>query len=393
MPANGNASVSGLLGAVAIAAAAALVLAEILHLLMRRLRRRSELAADLSRRARQPARLTLVLAAVLGALRSTGPVGRWDQPIEHAVLIALIASVGWLVGAIAFVVEDAALQRYPLDVPDNRRARQVRTQVTVVRRVTVAVLAVVAVGAALITFPAVRAVGASLLASAGIAGVVVGLAAQSTLSNLFAGLQLAFSDWLRIDDVVVVEGEWGRVEDITLSYVVVHLWDDRRLVFPTSYFTSKPFQSWTRNEAALLGTVELDVDWSVPVEAMREELHRIVEGTELWDGRVSVLQVTDAVGGFVRVRALVSAADAPTDWDLRCLVRERLVAWLQQNDPRALPRTRVDLGTRAGAGPTAPAQDGERDGQGARGATVFSGSADGEERGATFAPRNDPPGR
>ena len=200
MAGDGNASgpsVSVVLGVAVAAAVTALVFAEIVHLLLGRLRRRSELVADLSRRARQPARVTLVLATVLGALRSTDPAGRWVQPIEHGVLIALITAVAWLLGAMSFVVEDAALHRYPMDVPDNRRARKVRTQVTVIRRVTVAVLTVVAVGAALMTFPAARTVGASLLASAGIAGVVAGLAAQSTLSNLFAGLQLAFSDWLR----------------------------------------------------------------------------------------------------------------------------------------------------------------------------------------------------
>jgi small-conductance mechanosensitive channel len=381
-------SVYGVLGVVAAAVVGALVLAEFLHLVMTRLRRRWALGAELSRRARHPLRVTLVLAAVLGALRATDATGSWVRPVENALVIAVIAAVAWLAGALAFVVEDAALQHYPVDVPDNRRARKVRTQVTLVRRVTVAVLAAVAIGAALTTFPTARTLGASLLASAGIAGVIAGLAAQSTLSNLFAGLQLAFSDWLRLDDVVVVESEWGRVEDITLSYVVVHLWDDRRLILPTSYFTGKPFQSWTRTEAPLLGTVELDVDWTVPVDAMRAELHRILESTELWDRRVSVLQVTDAVGAFVRLRALVSSADAPTDWDLRCLVRERLVAWLQQNHPAAVPHARLTLSTeRATDRPEVhpPTTDD-------RGTHVFSGSPDGDERAATFAPTPTRPG-
>jgi hypothetical protein len=164
------------------------------------------------------------------------------------------------------------------------------------------------------------------------------------LSNVFAGLQLAFSDAVRLDDVVVVEGEWGRVEELTLSYVVVQLWDDRRLILPTSYFTTKPFQNWTRTRAAVLGTAEFDVDWAVPVQAMREELRRLVEGTDLWDGRVCVLQVTDATGGMVRVRALVSAADAPSLWDLRCLVREQLVGWIREQRPTALPRMRAEVG-------------------------------------------------
>jgi small-conductance mechanosensitive channel len=380
-------SADRVIGVLVAAALGALVLAELLHLVTQRLLRRYELGAELSRRGRRPTRVTLVLAAALAALRGTGAAGGWVRPVEQALLIGLIAAVAWLVGALAFVVEDAALQRYPVDVPDNRRARKVRTQVTLVRRVTVAVLAAVAVGAVLTTFPTARTLGASLLASAGVLGVIAGLAAQSTLSNLFAGLQLAFSDWLRLDDVVVVEGEWGRVEDITLSYVVVHLWDDRRLVLPTSYFTGKPFQSWTRTEAPLLGTVELDVDWSVPVEAMREELHRILEGTELWDGRVSVLQVTGATGPYVRVRALVSSADAPTDWDLRCLVRERLVSWVQQTHPAAVPHDRTILSSER---PThrldAPLPSDDR-----RGAHVFSGSIDGDERAAAFAPRSDPP--
>ncbi len=384
-----EASAPAVAGVVVAAAAGALVLAGILHLLLGRLRRRSQVVAELARRAARPARVTLVLAAVLIALVATDPAGEWVRPLEHGLLILLIAALAWLAGSVTYVVEDAALRRYSLDVPDNRQARKVRTQVTVLRRIAVSVIAVVAIGAALMTFPAARTVGASVLASAGIAGVVAGLAAQSTLSNLFAGLQLAFSDWLRLDDVVVVEGEWGRIEDITLSYVVVHLWDDRRLVLPTSYFTAQPFQSWTRTQAALLGTIEMDVDWSVPVEAMREELHRILEGTPLWDGRVSVLQVTDAVGGFVRVRALVSAADAPTDWDLRCHVRERLVAWVQQVEPASLPRTRIDMSTQRRSDRTVQPvrKDGHRD----PGANVFGGSPDAAERGATFSPRDDRP--
>jgi hypothetical protein len=163
------------------------------------------------------------------------------------------------------------------------------------------------------------------------------------LGNLFAGLQLAFSDAIRLDDVVVVEGEWGRIEELTLSYVVVAIWDERRLVLPTSYFTTKPFQNWTRTRSQVLGTAELDVDWSAPIEAMRDELRRVCESSELWDGRVCVLQVTGAVGGTITVRALVSAHDAGTLWDLRCLVRERLVTWVWQRRRRALPTVRADV--------------------------------------------------
>ena len=188
--------------------------------------------------------------------------------------------------------------------------------------------------------------------------MVAALAAQSTLANLFAGLQVAFSDAIRLDDVVIVEQEWGWIEEITLSYVVVRLWDDRRMVLPSTYFTSTPFQNWTRRNSELLGAVELDVDWRVDVDAMRAELERVLTGTDLWDERSHVLQVTDAVGGLVRVRVLVSAVDAGTLFDLRCLVRERLVAWLQTQDEAGLPRQRMELVGQGAAAPTTPAAPG-----------------------------------
>jgi small-conductance mechanosensitive channel len=202
---------------------------------------------------------------------------------------------------------------------------------------------VLAFGVALMTFPQARVVGTSVLASAGFAGIIAGLAAQSVLRNIFAGLQLAFSDAVRLGDVVIVQNEWGRIEEITLSYVVVHVWDDRRLILPTSYFTETPFENWTRTDAALLGAVEFDVDWGLPVDAMREELRHCVEQTDLWDKRVSVLQVTEATGSAMRLRALVSAEDAPRLWDLRCYVREHLVNWVRLQHPSALPRLRTEL--------------------------------------------------
>jgi hypothetical protein len=250
------------------------------------------------------------------------------------------------------------------------------------RRVTVAAIVVVTVGVMLMTFPEVRALGASVLASAGIISVVAALAAQSTLGNLFAGLQLAFSDAVRVDDVVVVENEWGRIEELTLTYVAVQIWDDRRLILPTSYFTTKPFQNWTRTGSAVLGTAELDVDWSAPVEELRTELRRACEGTELWDGRVCVLQVTDAIGGMIRLRALVSAHDAGALWDLRCLVRERLVAWVWENHRGALPRLRADTDPPQPA-PRSPYRPHGEDGQ------VFAGSTDGQARGAAFVGPED----
>ena len=282
-------------------------------------------------------------------------------------------------------------------MPDNLKRRRFRTQVVILRRVTVAAIVVLTLGVVLMTFPGIRALGASVLASAGLISVIAALAAQSTLGNVFAGLQLAFSDAVRVDDVVVVEGEWGRIEELTLTYVAVQIWDDRRLLLPTSYFTTKPFQSWTRTGSAVLGTAEFDVDWSTEVEPVRAELRAVCEGSALWDGRVCVLQVTDAVGGSIRLRALVSAADAAALWDLRCLVRERLVAWVWQHQPDSLPRVRADFTEDSPAGDS-PAEDSGAEDSGAvepgaeqsgteesGDARVFSGGADGETRGAVFA--------
>ncbi len=318
----------------------AFLLATFLSVLVRRVARRSAIAADLSRRSRRPVRAVLLVIAVWIALRLSTDPADWTRTAEHVLLIALIITVAWLVGSLAFVLEDVALQRYRIDVEDNRHARRIRTQVQVLRRITVAVLVICAIAAILLTFPSARALGASLLASAGVISIVAGLAAQSSLANVFAGVQLAFTDALRVDDVVVVDQQWGRIEEITLTYVVVHIWDDRRLILPSTYFTTTPFENWTRRAADLLGTVVLDLDWDVPVEAMRAELSRLLQDTDLWDRRVGVLQVTDAVGGVVQVRALASAVDAPTLFDLRCYVREGLVSWLQREAPQGLPKTR-----------------------------------------------------
>ena len=300
--------------------------------------------ATLRRAVRYPFRTFAVVLAVTTASRRT-PEGaeNWWPAVQHACRLASIAAAAWLIGAILLYLEDISLRRHRIDVPDNRMARRLRTQVLLLRRLTVAAVIMIAVGAALFTFPGVRAVGASVLASAGVISIVAGLAAQSTLSNVFAGITLALSDALRIDDAVIVENEWGRVEEITLTYVVVRLWDDRRLILPSTYFTQTPFQNWTRRTAELLGAVELDVDWRVDVHGMRAELDRILEHCDLWDGRVKVLQVTDAVGRMVRIRVLVTASDAPTLFDLRCHVREELVSWLQRRDPDGLPRERTEI--------------------------------------------------
>jgi small-conductance mechanosensitive channel len=372
------------------AAIAALVLVEVIHRVVTRLGRRSLLLADLARQARRPFRVVVVLFAVEQAVRSAAGHFPVRAGVLHLLVILVIAAGAWLVAALLLVFEDVALARWRTDVPDNMKARRLHTQVVVLRRVTAATVAVLAFGVTLMTFPEVRALGASVLASAGLISVVAAFAAQTMLGNLIAGLQLAFSEAIRLDDVVVVEGEWGRIEELTLSYVVVQIWDDRRLILPTSYFTTKPFQNWTRKGSAVLGTAELDVDWSAPVEPLRAELRRVCEGSELWDGRVSVLQVTDAVGGQIRLRALVSAANAGALWDLRCLVRERLVGWLWEHQRASLPRWRADLAgdlapsaAPAPPGGEAPASDDAR---------VFGGSVEGAARSEAFVgPAPDEP--
>ena len=234
-----------------------------------------------------------------------------------------------------------------------------RTQISLLRRLAVVVIGVLAAAAMLLTFPSARAAGASILASAGVISIVAGLAAQTALANVFAGLQLAFTDAIRVDDVVVVEDEWGRIEEITLTYVVVHIWDDRRMVLPSTYFTTTPFENWTRTQSAVLGSVEIDVDWSVPFEEMRAELARLVEGNELWDGRVG-RPPGDRRGrlGGPRAGAGQRQERRPTLFDLRCHVREGLVVWLQREHSYGLPRVRLDGALPAGA--ERPRHDGHR---------------------------------
>nr|WP_205863413.1 mechanosensitive ion channel domain-containing protein [Planosporangium thailandense] len=371
-------------------------LVEVTHRIVCRLGRRSRLLAALSRHSHRPLQLVATLAAIRIAVQITTGHGAdpyWRRVTLHVIALALIAATAWLVASLLLVVQDRALTRFRMDVPNNRQARRIHTQVVMLRRVTVAVIFVLTVGIMLMTFPSVRGIGASVLASAGVIGAVAALAAQSILGNVLAGLQLAFGGAVRLDDVVVVEGQWGRIEELTLSYVVVHLWDDRRLILPTSYFTTKPFENWTRTGSAVLGTVELDVDWSVPVQAVREETRRFIEGNDLWDERACALQVTDATGGMVRLRALVSAVNAGNLWDLRCQVREHLVAWVRERQPAALPRMRAEVGDGVFASRRFKRNGQEHVDDSATGpddSRVFGGSDDGRARGETFGSRTEP---
>lgn len=252
-----------------------------------------------------------------------------------------------VVGFVLFQAVDAAaavvLTPHRLDVADNLQARAVHTQVMVLKKVAFTVIAIFTLASMLMVFESVRQFGASILASAGIAGIVIGFAAQRSIATLLAGFQIALTQPIRVDDVVIVEGEWGRIEEITLTYVVVRIWDLRRLVVPITYFLERPFQNWTRTSAELLGTVFLHVDYTVPVEHVRAELTRILEASAFWDGKVNVLQVTEMKERTLELRALASAVDASVAWDLRCEIRERLVAFLQEHYPHSLPRIRATV--------------------------------------------------
>ncbi len=297
----------------------------------------------LIRHLRQPVRwLIIVLTVYLATLPFRFPGGLGDFT-RQALSLASILLVTWLLIGATHALSDIILLRFQVDVKDNLRARGVHTQVNVLRRVVIAVIITIGLASVLMTFPRIRQLGAALLASAGIAGIIIGLAAQRTLGNLIAGLQIAFTQPLRLDDVVVVEGEWGHIEEITLTYVAVKIWDLRRLIVPITYFIEKPFQNWTRASTDILGAVLLYVDYTVPVEAVRTELQRILEGTKLWDHRVGLLQVTNTSERTVELRVLVSTPDSGTSWDLRCLVREQLIAFIQEHYPHALPRLRAEL--------------------------------------------------
>ncbi|WP_241985614.1 MULTISPECIES: mechanosensitive ion channel family protein [Cryobacterium] len=338
--------------ALLVAVVGAVVVTAIVALMFRVVGRKKAWARTLVGLVRVPFRLTLLVGAIWSVntlfLQSTEEIERLVDFLFRALFIV---AATWLICALLYFFEEVAATRYRVDVRDNRVARRVRTQLRMLRRIGVVVIVICAIGAVLLSIPGAATLGASLFASAGLLSVVAGLAAQSTLANVFAGIQLAFNNALRVDDVVIVETEWGKIEEITLTYVVVHIWDDRRMVLPSTYFTTNPFQNWTRHNSELLGAVEFDLDWRVDPAGMRVELDRIVAQTELWDGRVVVLQVTDAVGGFVRVRVLVSAADAPTLFDLRCLVRENLIDWINTHNPEALPVGRMELRREPARGP------------------------------------------
>jgi small-conductance mechanosensitive channel len=300
--------------------------------------------------AGKAARRTLPLLAFMAA----GPVLPASQVLEQTfrkgASLLLIGVLAFLVFQLVEASAEMVIRQYRIDVADNLKARAIHTQVMVLKKAAVVIIGIFTLASVLMLFDSARQFGASILASAGIAGIIVGFAAQRSIATLLAGFQIALTQPIRVDDVVIVENEWGRIEEITLTYVVVRIWDLRRLVMPITYFIEHPFQNWTRSSADILATIFIYVDYSAPLDALRTEFTRILESSRFWDGKVNVLQVTDAKEHTLEVRALASASDASIAWDLRCEVREKLVTFLRQNYPESLPRFRASIETAASNG-------------------------------------------
>jgi small-conductance mechanosensitive channel len=340
MPELSQASVSTVIVACVVAGAVAFLVGVVLAALIRRLAGRHNL--DVRRRPnwRAPVTVLLVVLAVRGVLLAAGTERAWFGRAGYILGLVAIAVVGWLLTAVAVVLERAMLARFPDAELENRRSRHVRTKIILVTRVIQALIGAVTVAAILWTIPALRDIGAGILASAGVIGVIGGLAAQTTLGNLFAGLQIAFTDAIRIDDIVTVQALTGRIEEITLTYVSVRVKDNTTLILPCTYFTTTPFQNWTHKGAQITGMVEIGVDSHASLDALlpalREELGRVLERSSRWDRGRGDIVVEDATGSAVKLIAMVTAVDGDAVAPLRWEVREGLLAFLQENYPAAL---------------------------------------------------------
>ena len=332
-----------------LGAAIGIVVAFVAVAILRFMGRRRLLYREIVEFGRRPAfAVGAMTGAFLGTqvaltgLRHTKSDSTTMVVIERGVTIALIFAVTWLVVAFAKAVESTVVKG--VQASENQgRANRVTTQSQIIRRVTQVVIIIAGLVSAIMTFPSVQLAMGSLLASAGLASVIAGMAARSMLGNVFAGLQLATTDAIRVDDVVVVGDEQGTIEEITLTYVVMRTWDDRRLILPSTHFTENPFANWTRGGSQSTGTFTLDLDWRVPIASLRAELARLVAASTAWDGRQASLEVSDAVSGYVTVRVVLTGADPGDVGALKSYVREELVAWLQREAPYALPRTRVEV--------------------------------------------------
>jgi small-conductance mechanosensitive channel len=290
----------------------------------------------------KPFLFLLPVLCVLFVMPAFGLPETMEALVRQGLTIAFIMGISWLSARILTFIKTVVLSRYDLASSDNLKARQINTQLSVTQQILNVLIFIVAVSTILMTFDKVRQIGVGILASAGIAGIIIGFAAQRSLATFIAGIQIAITQPIRIDDVIVIENEWGRIEEITLTYAVIKIWDERRLIVPISYFIEKPFQNWTRTTSQLLGAVFIYADYSVPVQELRNELNRILESEPQWDKRVATVQVTNSTEQTVEIRILVSAENSSNTWNLRCLVRERMIEFLQKKYPDCLPRIRLE---------------------------------------------------
>jgi small-conductance mechanosensitive channel len=329
---------------------AALVLANVVHYVVFRLLRREESGGSASGWAIQqhlanPARAVFLITCFLTVLPSLPKLpDQWEDGIRQGLVMAMVVSLGWFMSGSVYVLEALLLRKYDMSTANNVRARRVHTQLQLFRRLLISFVIVIDIGALLWSFhdPRIWHYGTGLLASAGVASLVLATAAKSTASNILAGLQIALTEPIRLDDVVVVQGEWGRIEEITSAYVVIQIWDLRRMIVPLSYFIENSFQNWTRQSSEIMGTAFLYVDYTISVDALRMQLDKIVHPSKLWDGKVCGLQVTNLTERTMELRCLVSSRNSSENFDLRCVVREEMTAWIQENYPAAFPLIRFN---------------------------------------------------
>jgi small-conductance mechanosensitive channel len=326
----------------------AIVVANVVHYILFRVLRRREAESKgfgwgLQRYLSHPSRAIFFLTCLLIVLPAVpGIPDKLEDTLRQLIIMAIVAALGWFAVGCIYLFQAATLRRYDLTSENNVQARRVHTQFQLFRRMLITFVVIVDIGALLWTFndPRIWHYGSGLLASAGIASVILATAAKSTVANFLAGLQIALTEPIRIDDVVVIQGEWGRIEEINSAYVVVKIWDLRRLIVPLSYFIENSFQNWTRESSDIMGTAFLYVDYSIPVEDLRQQLNTIVHASPLWDKKVCGLQVTNLTDRSMEIRCLTSSRTSSESFDLRCLVREQMTAWIQQNHPTSFPTTR-----------------------------------------------------
>jgi small-conductance mechanosensitive channel len=325
-----------------------LVLANLVHYILFRVLRRKEsvshpLGWGIQQYLGKPARAVFLLTCLLIVLPVVPSVPDYlDALLRQGFIMLMVIALGWFAVGCIYVLQTVMLRRYDLTAENNIQARRVHTQFQLFRRMLITFVVIIDIGALLWTFndPRIWHYGSGLLASAGIASLILATAAKSTAANFLAGLQIALTEPIRIDDVVVVQGEWGRIEEINSAYVVIRIWDLRRLVVPLSYFIENSFQNWTRQSSDIMGTAFLYVDYSIPVEALRKQLESIVHPSPLWNKQVCGLQVTNLTDRSMELRCLMSSRNSSENFDLRCLVREEMTEWIQQNYPYAFPTTR-----------------------------------------------------